>query len=156
MGNSWCWDASRMWRMRIISKWSLGQSLSLCSVKLHGWYKSHTVCRTGLDKGREKRVRHIWDAVGQRRGGQGSCGGRDGVRSGWGGGSLGAGSDHKNANPWEFTRVLGEALDYPEYSDWAVGPKGKGNLVYFWDLLSWVILHYTWPDNRLGATEHPK
>lgn len=57
-----------MWRMRITSKWSFGQSSSLCSVKPHGWYRSHKVCRTGLEKGREKRVSHIWVAVGQRRG----------------------------------------------------------------------------------------
>lgn len=154
VGNSWRWDASRMWRMRITSKWSFGQSSSLCSVKPHGWYRSLKVCRTGVEKGREKRVSHIWVAVGQRRGARAAVVGE--MEWGQVGGELAAGSDYENANPWEFTRVLWEALDYSEYSEWVLGPKGEGNLVCFGALLSWVILHYTWPGNRLGATEHPK
>ena len=156
VGNSWRWDASRMWRMRITSKWSFGQSVSLCSVKPHGWYRSHKVYRTGLEKGREKRVSHIYIcvAVGQRRGARAAVVGE--MEWGQVRGELAAGSGYENANPWEFTCVLWESLDYPEYSQWALSPKGEGNLVCFWALLSWVILHHTWPDNSLRATEHPK
>lgn len=118
------WDASRMWRMRITSKWSFGQSSSLCSVKPHGWYRSHKVCRTGLEEGREKRVSHIWVAVGQRRGARAAVVGEMEWGQVWG--ELAAGSDYENANPWEFTCVLWEALDYSEYSEWVLGPRVRG------------------------------
>lgn len=126
----------------------------LVRVKPHGWYRSHKVYRTGLEKGREKRVSHICVAVGQRRGARAAVVGE--MEWGLVQGELAAGSGYENANPWEFTCVLWESLDYPEYSQWVLGPKGEGNLVCFWALLSWVILHHTWPDNSLGATEHPK
>lgn len=125
-------------------------SLSLCSVKSHRWYKSSAVsaisqkpCRTGLEKVKEKRVRLIFGLWwGRGKGTQSSCGRRDAMKSVQGQ-ELGARRDYENVNPWEFTHILWEDLDFPEYSEWGIGPKDERNLRYLWVILSWFILYCT-------------